>query len=43
MLHRRIAAFTALPIRSLDQLSLQRRLNDIGGMEGAAAKAADPA
>jgi protein-tyrosine-phosphatase len=43
MLHRRIAAFTALPIRSLDQLSLQRRLNDIGRMEGAAVKVAGPA
>jgi arsenate reductase len=40
MLHRRIAAFTALPVRSLDQLSLQRRLNDIGRMESAVA---DPA
>jgi protein-tyrosine-phosphatase len=40
MLHRRIAAFTALPVRSLDQLSLQRPLNDIGRMESAVA---DPA
>ena len=39
MLHQRIAIFTALPIRSLDQLSLQRRLDDIGRMEGATAKA----
>ena len=43
MLHQRIAVFTALPIRSLDQLSLQRRLKDIGQMEGATAKATDPA
>ena len=38
MLHQRIAIFTALPIRSLDQLSLQRRLNEIG-QQGATAKA----
>ena len=38
MLHQRIATFAALPIRSLDQLSLQRRLDAIG-REGAAAKA----
>ena len=42
MLHQRIAVFTALPIRSLDQLSLQQRLKDIGRMEGATAKAAEP-
>jgi arsenate reductase len=30
MLHQRIAIFTALPIRSLDQLSLQRKLQGIG-------------
>ena len=33
MLHQRIGVFTALPIRSLDQLSLQQRLKDIGRME----------
>jgi protein-tyrosine-phosphatase len=38
MLHQRIAIFTALPIRSLDQLSLQRRLNEIG-QQGATVKA----
>jgi arsenate reductase len=43
MLHQRIAAFTALPIRSLDALSLQQRLREIGRMEGATAKAAGPA
>jgi hypothetical protein len=42
MLHQRIAIFTALPIRSLDQLSLQARLKEIGRMEGATAKAAEP-
>jgi len=39
MLHQRIGLFVALPIRSLDQLSLQRRLQDIGRMEGATARA----
>jgi protein-tyrosine-phosphatase len=39
MLRQRIAVFTALPIRSLDQLSLQARLKEIGRMDGAAAKA----
>jgi hypothetical protein len=42
MLHQRIAAFTTLPIRSLDQLSLQARLKEIGRMAGATAKAAEP-
>jgi arsenate reductase len=42
MLHQRIAAFAALPIRSLDQLSLQSRLEKIGRMDGATAKAAEP-
>jgi arsenate reductase (thioredoxin) len=39
LLHHRIGVFTALPLRSLDQLSLQSRLKDIGRMEGATAKA----
>jgi arsenate reductase (thioredoxin) len=30
MLHQRIGIFTALPLRSLDQLSLQRKLAEIG-------------
>ena len=42
MLHQRIGVFTALPIRSLDQLSLQQRLNEIGRMRDAAAKAKEP-
>jgi len=42
MLHRRIGVFTALPIRSLDQLSLQQRLKEIGCMDGATAKAKEP-
>ncbi len=41
MLHQRIAAFTALPIRSLDELTLKARLKEIGRMEGATAKAAE--
>jgi protein-tyrosine-phosphatase len=42
MLHQRIAVFAALPIRSLDQLSLQSRLREIGQMAGATDKAAEP-
>ena len=42
MLHQRIGVFTALPIRSLDQLSLQHRLREIGLMGGATAKAKEP-
>jgi protein-tyrosine-phosphatase len=41
-LARRIEVFAALPIRSLDRLSLQNRLADIGRMEGATAKAHEP-
>src|SRR6185295_5636504 len=37
MLERRIAAFAALPIRSLDALTLQARLRDIGQLEGSTA------
>jgi arsenate reductase (thioredoxin) len=42
MLHQRIGVFTALPIPSLDRLSLQQRLKDIGRMDDAAAKAKEP-
>jgi arsenate reductase (thioredoxin) len=42
MLNQRIGIFVALPIRSLDQLSLQKRLKEIGRMEGATAKVAEP-
>jgi arsenate reductase len=38
-LFQRIGIFVALPIRSLDQLSLQHRLNEIGRMEDAIAVA----
>lgn len=42
MLERRIAIFVSLPLRSLDQLSLQKKLRDIGRLNEAAAKAAEP-
>lgn len=42
MLHQRIGVFTSLPIRSLDQLSLQAKLKEIGRMEGATGKAVEP-
>jgi arsenate reductase (thioredoxin) len=42
MLDRRIGIFVALPIRSLDRLSLQQRLREIGRVAGATAKAAEP-
>ena len=31
----RIGAFVALPMKSLDQMALQKKLGEIGGMEGA--------
>jgi arsenate reductase (thioredoxin) len=42
MLNQRIGIFTSLPLRSLYQLSLQRKLTEIGRMIGATAKAAEP-
>jgi len=39
MLQQRIAIFAALPLKSLDALTLQRRLKEIGRMAGATAKA----
>jgi protein-tyrosine-phosphatase len=39
MLNQRIGIFNALPIRSLDHLSLQQKLREIGRLEGATAKA----
>ena len=39
MLHRRIGIFASLPLRSLDQIGLQRRLEDIGRIPSATAKA----
>lgn len=41
MLFHRIGIFTALSIRSLDQLSLQAKLKEIGQMERTAAKEAE--
>ena len=38
MLHQRIGIFVALPIRSLDKLSLQTRLTEIGRVTDAVAK-----
>jgi arsenate reductase len=38
-LNQRIGIFTSLPLRSLDQLSLQQKLREIGRLEGATAKA----
>jgi protein-tyrosine-phosphatase len=42
MLHQRIGVFAALPIRSLDQFSLQSKLREIGRMSGATTKAKEP-
>jgi arsenate reductase (thioredoxin) len=42
MLSQRIGVFAALPIRSLDQLSLQAKLKEIGRMVGATAKVKEP-
>jgi arsenate reductase len=42
MLHQRIAIFTALPLRALDQLSLQSRLREIGRMPGATGRVTEP-
>jgi arsenate reductase len=35
-LRNRIGLFLALPLASIDQLSLRRRLREIGNLEGAA-------
>jgi len=42
MLFQRIGIFVALPIGSLDQLSLQTRLAAIGRMQGATVKVTEP-
>lgn len=39
MLNQRIGIFAALPLQSLDRLSLQKKLRDIGRMESATASA----
>jgi protein-tyrosine-phosphatase len=41
LLNQRIGIFTALPLRSLDKLSLQSKLRDIGDMAGSTAKATE--
>ncbi len=38
-LHKRLEVFVALPFASLDQLSLQSKLKDIGRLEGATGRA----
>jgi arsenate reductase len=38
LLNQRIGIFTSLPLRSLDRLTLQSKLRDIGDMEGSTAK-----
>lgn len=42
MLHQRIAIFASLPLNSLDAMSLQAKLKEIGRMEGATGKALEP-
>jgi protein-tyrosine-phosphatase len=42
MLRQRIAAFAALQVKSLDRLSLQAKLRDIGRMEGATGRIPEP-
>jgi protein-tyrosine-phosphatase len=42
MLNNRINIFVSLPMKSIDGLSLQRRLDEIGRTEGAASEAAEP-
>ena len=42
MLHQRIATFTSLPLRTLDQLTVQKKLTEIGRMADPAAKVAKP-
>lgn len=42
MLERRIGIFVSLPLRSLDRLSLQTKLRDIGRLNEAATTAAEP-
>lgn len=41
MLNRRISVFTSLPLATLSKQSLQRRLDDIGSVQGAAETAHD--
>jgi arsenate reductase (thioredoxin) len=41
MLNQRIGIFVSLPLHSLDQLSLRKKLREIGHMEGTTAKVAE--
>jgi protein-tyrosine-phosphatase len=42
MLNQRIGIFISLPLKSLDQMSLQKKLREIGRMEGTTAKMTEP-
>lgn len=42
MLERRLSLFASLPLRSLDQLTLQSKLRDIGSLGAVTAKSAEP-
>ena len=42
MLERRLSIFVSLPLRSLDQLSLQNKLREIGRLDRASSKATEP-
>ena len=42
-LKNRIGAFTALPLRNISSLALERKLRDIGRLEGATERAVDAA
>jgi arsenate reductase len=42
LLSKRIEVFAALPMAALDRLTLQRKLHEIGRMEGATARASVP-
>jgi arsenate reductase len=42
LLHQRIGVFTALPIGSLDRLSMQSKLAEIGRLQGATGQAVEP-
>jgi protein-tyrosine-phosphatase len=42
MLERRIGIFVSLPLRSLDRLSLQNRLREIGRLDAVTEKAVEP-
>ena len=41
LLNQRIGAFVALPLHSLNRLVMERKLREIGQMEGSTAKASE--